>query len=120
MPANIDTILANARAHTEEVIKPEVDSWNESGVWPRAASDKAAALGLTGLYAPEEFGGQGLPLGEGIRVYEELGKGDGAAAAGRLRSGQQRVGSDVCCDGAPAGPGRPRHGCGTTAVMCRS
>ena len=80
MPANIDTILANARAHTEEVIKPEVDSWNESGVWPRAASDKAAALGLTGLYAPEEFGGQGLPLGEGIRVYEELGKGDGAAA----------------------------------------
>ena len=80
MPANIDTILANARAHTEEVIKPEVDSWNESGAWPRAASDKAAALGLTGLYAPEEYGGQGLPLGEGIRVYEELGKGDGAYA----------------------------------------
>ena len=80
MPANIDTILANARAHTEEVIKPEVDSWNESGAWPRAASDKAAALGLTGLYAPEELGGQGLPLGEGIRVYEELGKGDGAYA----------------------------------------
>lgn len=80
MPARIDTILAAARAHTDEVIKPNVDTWNETGVWPRDASDKAAALGLTGLYAPEEFGGQGLPLGEGIRVYEELGKGDGAYA----------------------------------------
>ena len=80
MPANIDDILAAARRHTDEDIKPNVDAWNESGVWPRGASDKAAALGLTGLYAPEEFGGQGLPLGEGIRVYEELGKGDGAYA----------------------------------------
>ena len=80
MPAKIDTILANARIHTDEVIKPNVDAWNEAGAWPRQASDKAGALGLTGLYAPEEFGGQGLPLGEGIRVYEELGKGDGAYA----------------------------------------
>ncbi len=43
-------------------------------------SDKAAALGLLGLYAPDEWGGQGLSLGDGIRVYEELGKGDGAYA----------------------------------------
>ena len=35
---------------------------------------------MTGLYAPEEWGGQGLSLGDGIRVYEELGKGDGAYA----------------------------------------
>ena len=78
--ARIDDILENARRHAQEVIKPNVDAWNDAGVWPRAASDKAAALGLTGLYAPEEWGGQGLPLGEGIRVYEELGKGDGAYA----------------------------------------
>ena len=78
--ARIDDILENARRHCEEVIRPEVDGWNEAGVWPRAASDKAAALGLTGLYAPEEWGGQGLPLAEGIRVYEELGRGDGAYA----------------------------------------
>ncbi|MXY34883.1 MAG: acyl-CoA dehydrogenase [Boseongicola sp. SB0676_bin_33] len=80
MPAQIEAILAAARAHTNEVIKPHVGAWNEAGVWPRDASDKASVLGLTGLYAPEEFGGQGLPLGEGIRVYEELGKGDGAYA----------------------------------------
>ncbi len=80
MPANIDDILAAARSHTEETIKPNVDAWNAAGAWPREASDKAGALGLTGLYAPEEFGGQGLPLGEAIRVYEEMGKGDGAYA----------------------------------------
>jgi len=80
MPVNIDDILARARKHTDEVIKPNVDAWNEAGAWPRDASDKAGALGLTGLYAPEEFGGQGLSLGDGIRVYEELGKGDGAYA----------------------------------------
>lgn len=80
MLTRIDTILAAARAHTNEVIKPNIDAWNEARCWPRNASDKAAAIGLTGLYAPVEFGGQGLPLGEGIRVYEELGKGDGAYA----------------------------------------
>lgn len=35
-------------------------------------------LGLTGLYAPEELGGQGLSLGDDVRVYEDLGQGDGA------------------------------------------
>ncbi len=78
--AKIDDILEKARRHCEEVIRPNVDSWNAAGQWPREASDKAGALGLTGLYAPEDWGGQGLPLGEGIRVYEELGKGDGAYA----------------------------------------
>lgn len=80
MGSKIESILAAARKHTDEVIKPNVNLWNKAGVWPRDASDKAAALGLTGLYAPEEWGGQGLSLGDGIQVYEELGKGDGAYA----------------------------------------
>ena len=80
MGSKIEDILAAARSHTDEVIKPNVDAWNAAGVWPRAGSDKAADLGLTGLYAPEEWGGQGLSLGDGIQVYEELGKGDGAYA----------------------------------------
>lgn len=80
MTQSIETILDAARRHCAEDIAPNVDAWNAAAVWPRAASDKAGALGLTGLYAPEEFGGKGLPLGEGIRVYEELGRGDGAYA----------------------------------------
>ena len=80
MTEKIDTLLMAARRHCNDVIKPEIDGWNATRKWPRHASDKAAALGLMGLYCPPEWGGQGLSLGDGIRIYEELGKGDGAYA----------------------------------------
>ncbi len=80
MAGNIEETLAAARAHCDEVVRPNVDAWNARGRWPRDASDRAGAAGLTGLYCPEGLGGQGLPLSEGIRVYEELGRGDGAYA----------------------------------------
>ena len=76
----IDSVLQAARAHCEEVVKPGIDGWNKRAIWPRDAWDRAASLGLTSLFCPEEFGGQGLSPGDGIRVYEELGKGDGAYA----------------------------------------
>lgn len=80
MSAKLESILAAARDHARDVILPNVDRWNESNTWPRGASDKAGEAGLTGLYAPEELGGQGLSLAEGIQVYEQLGLGDGAYA----------------------------------------
>ncbi len=80
MPTKLDSILAAARDHARDVIIPNVDDWNASKAWPRSASDQAGAAGLTGLYAPERWGGQGLPLSEGIQVYEQLGLGDGAYA----------------------------------------
>jgi alkylation response protein AidB-like acyl-CoA dehydrogenase len=76
----LDRILERARSHADTVILPQVDSWNEQARWPREASNRAAAEGLLGLYAPPEWGGQGLPLAEGVQVYEELGKADGAYA----------------------------------------
>jgi alkylation response protein AidB-like acyl-CoA dehydrogenase len=78
--SDLETILAAARNHAQTVISPQVHDWNKQGQWPRAASDQAAKDGLLGLYCPPEFGGQGLSLGDGIQVYEELGKGDGAYA----------------------------------------
>jgi alkylation response protein AidB-like acyl-CoA dehydrogenase len=80
MSAKLETILAAARDHARDVILPNIDKWNENRTWPRSASDKAGEAGLTGLYAPEELGGQGLSLAEGIQVYEQLGLGDGAYA----------------------------------------
>ena len=80
MSDKLEAILAAARDHAHDVIVPNVDSWNVGKAWPRAASDKAGVMGLTGLYAPEEWGGQGLPLAEGIQDYEQLGLGDGAYA----------------------------------------
>ncbi len=82
MTNKIDEILEAARRHVREVIKPNVEAWNAAGVWPKAASEAAGAAGLTGLYAPQDWGGQGLPLAEGVRVYEELGQGDGAYSFG--------------------------------------
>lgn len=80
MSSKLESILAAARDHARDVIAPNVDTWNADKVWPRAASDMAGAAGLTGLYAPEAWGGQGLALSEGIQVYEQLGLGDGAYA----------------------------------------
>ncbi|MEM6481133.1 MAG: acyl-CoA dehydrogenase family protein, partial [Pseudomonadota bacterium] len=80
MSEQLDNILAAARTHAMDVILPNVDAWNAAKTWPRDASDKAGAAGLTGLYAPVEWGGQGLSLAEGIQVFEQLGLGDGAYA----------------------------------------
>ena len=80
MSAMIEQVLEAARLHTVSEVSPNVDAWNKAALWPRGASDKAGAAGLTGLYAPKEWGGQGLSLGDGIRAYEELGKDDGAYA----------------------------------------
>ncbi len=80
MSDELDAILAAARDHATSVIAPNVDAWNAARKWPRTASDKAGDAGLMGLYAPQEWGGQGLPLSEGIQVYEQLGLGDGAYA----------------------------------------
>ncbi len=80
MSSSLDAVLAAARDHCASEISPNVDAWNKAAVWPRSASDAAGAAGLTGLYAPTEWGGQGLSLGDGIQVYEQLGKGDGAYA----------------------------------------
>ena len=80
MSEKLATLLAAAKAHAQDVIAPNVDAWNAAKTWPRDASDQAGAAGLTGLYAPTEFGGQGLPLSEGIQIYEQLGRGDGAYA----------------------------------------
>ncbi len=80
MPTKLDTLLDAAKDHAQYIIAPQVDAWNAKKSWPRDASDAAGANGLTGLYAPEEWGGQGLPLSEGIQIYEQLGAGDGAYA----------------------------------------
>lgn len=80
MSEELDALLKAAHDHAVNEISPNVDAWNAAQTWPREASDKAGDAGLTGLYAPEEFGGQGLPLSEGIQIYEQLGLGDGAYA----------------------------------------
>ena len=62
MSEKLDLILAEANKHATKIIAPNIDDWNAEKKWPRRASDIAGIIGLTGLYSPEEWGGQGLPL----------------------------------------------------------
>ena len=70
-------ILQNAEKHLREVISEQVENWEKSDKFPRAAAQSAAQDGLLGMYCPPELGGQGLPFGDAIPVYEVLGKGAG-------------------------------------------
>ncbi|PJI84667.1 hypothetical protein BC777_3728 [Yoonia maricola] len=80
MSDKLNIILTAAQDHATQIVAPNVDAWNAAKAWPRDASDKAGVAGLTGLYAPEEWGGQGFSLADGIQVYEQLGFADGAYA----------------------------------------
>jgi hypothetical protein len=61
-------------------IVPNADSWNEAGAFPLEILPEMAALGLTGLAVPQEYGGAGLDLLTIALVMEELGAGDGSIA----------------------------------------
>jgi alkylation response protein AidB-like acyl-CoA dehydrogenase len=64
-----------ARDFAEKEMKPNADRWDEEGEWPQDCFKKAAALGLTGMLCPREYGGADLGFLGTVLVYEELAKG---------------------------------------------
>jgi hypothetical protein len=68
---------ATAAAFVRDQVAPAVAGWERAGVYPREA---IAASGLTGLFCPAEHGGAALGYPDGMRVFEELGRGDAALA----------------------------------------
>ena len=69
--------VEQAQTLVRETIAPQVRGWEATGRYPRSV---AASSGLTGLFCPAEAGGLGLSFGEGMAVFEELGRGDAAFA----------------------------------------
>jgi alkylation response protein AidB-like acyl-CoA dehydrogenase len=61
-------------------IVPSADAWNEKGEFPLELLPELAALGLTGLAVPHEYGGAELDTLSIAMVMEELGAGDGSVA----------------------------------------
>jgi hypothetical protein len=61
-------------------IAPNADAWNEKAEFPLDLLPELAALGLTGLMAPHEYGGAELDALTAAMVMEELGAGDGSIA----------------------------------------
>ena len=71
-----DTIRAFVRSR----IVPSAERWNEEGAFPTEIVPELAALGLTGLAVPAEYGGAGLDAVTIAMVMEEVGAGDGSIA----------------------------------------
>jgi len=69
-----DTIRAFVRSR----IVPNADRWNEAGKFPMELLPELAALGLTGLAVPQEYGGAGLDAVTIAMLMEEFGAGDGS------------------------------------------
>jgi alkylation response protein AidB-like acyl-CoA dehydrogenase len=61
-------------------IVPNAAAWNERAEFPLALLPELAALGLTGLAVPHEYGGAELDMLSIAMVMEELGAGDGSIA----------------------------------------
>ncbi|TMC43823.1 MAG: acyl-CoA dehydrogenase, partial [Chloroflexi bacterium] len=71
-----DTVRAFVRSR----IVPNAAGWNEKGEFPLDLVPELAALGLTGLAVPHEYGGAELDVLTIALVMEELGAGDGSVA----------------------------------------
>jgi hypothetical protein len=71
-----DTVRDFARTR----ITPNTDAWSEKGEFPLELLPELAALGLTGLGVPHEYGGAELDALTSALVMEELGAGDGSIA----------------------------------------
>lgn len=66
----------NVREFAEKSVEPTVLERDASQTWDRSLYDQAAALGLSGLYFSEEFGGSGADFLSYIVAIEEISRVD--------------------------------------------
>ena len=71
-----DALLARTAAFAREVVAPGAARWEAERRIAREAITAAAAIGLTGLEVPVEFGGLGLGYRIKAQVAEVLGAAD--------------------------------------------
>ncbi|HKZ52294.1 MAG TPA: acyl-CoA dehydrogenase [Candidatus Acidoferrales bacterium] len=65
-------IQKTAREFAQNEVKPRAHEIDESGEFPHATIKKAAELGFTGVYVPEEYGGAGFDHIAYAIVIEEI------------------------------------------------
>jgi acyl-CoA dehydrogenase len=61
-----------AREFAEKEIRPKAAEYDEHSTHPADVIEQAHEIGLMNLHVPEEYGGLGLPIFEGMLVGEEL------------------------------------------------
>ncbi|HTV58417.1 MAG TPA: acyl-CoA dehydrogenase [Verrucomicrobiae bacterium] len=67
-----ELLQRSVREFAEAEVKPHARELDESGRYPREFFRKAAALGLTGIAVPEEYGGAGMDHVSYSIVIEEI------------------------------------------------
>ncbi|MBY6153186.1 acyl-CoA dehydrogenase family protein [Vannielia litorea] len=65
-------IFDMAHGFGQQHIAPHAQQWEREGTIPKALWPEIAALGLAGLYVPEEHGGSGLSRLDATLVFEAL------------------------------------------------
>jgi acyl-CoA dehydrogenase len=71
-----------ARRFAQEEIAPVAAHYDHTGEFPWPVAEKAYKAGLLNPHAPEEYGGSGLSIFDGVLIREEL-----AAACSGITSG---------------------------------
>src|SRR5918997_639634 len=67
-----DLLRRTVREFAEAEIRPHVMEWDEAQQFPMDLLPKLAALGLTGIQFPEEYGGAGMSGVDYCICIEEL------------------------------------------------
>jgi len=65
-------IFDMAKGFGADAIAPNARDWEAAGCFPRALMQEAGALGLLGIYVPEEHGGSGLTRMDSTLIFEAL------------------------------------------------
>jgi alkylation response protein AidB-like acyl-CoA dehydrogenase len=71
---NQQMIAQMVRDFAEKEIRPHLMEWDESQEFPVPVFKKLGALGLMGVFIPEEYGGSGFGYDEYITVVSEIAK----------------------------------------------
>ena len=72
-----EAVVQRAKTFVDEVVKPSIRDWEQTGSYPREAVSRC---GLTGMFVPGDQGGLDLSYLAAADVFEELGRGDAALA----------------------------------------
>ena len=74
-------IVEMVRAFTDNEMVPHAARWDERSVFPLETLRSAAALGIAGMYIPEEYGGSAMSRLDATLVFEQLARGCPSTAA---------------------------------------
>ncbi|WP_269432100.1 acyl-CoA dehydrogenase family protein [Tsukamurella asaccharolytica] len=74
-------IVEMARDFSRKRLAPYALEWDATKHFPVAEMKEAGSLGMAAIYTREDVGGSGLRRLDGVRIFEELAKGDPVTAA---------------------------------------